>query len=85
MRAIGKRDLDTPEFYFCAAHRPWEKGLNENTDGLIREYFPKGTDFGAVTDEEVARVCDAINRRPRKRLDWRMPQEAHCSEVLHLL
>lgn len=61
------------EFYFCAAHHPWEKGAVENANGLVREYFPKGTDFSAVTDSEVSGVYDAINRRPRKRLGWRTP------------
>lgn len=73
------------EFYFCSPHHPWEKGTVENTNGLIREYFPKGTDFSAVTDEEVARVYDEINRRPRKRLGWRTPWEVHNSETLHLI
>lgn len=73
------------EFYFCSPHHPWEKGTVENTNGLVREYFPKGTDFSAVTDEEVARVYDAINRRPRKRLGWRTPWEVFHGEALHLL
>lgn len=73
------------EFYFCAAHHPWEKGMVENTNGLVREYFPKGTDFSSVADEEVARVYDAINRRPRKRLGWCTPWEVFHGEALHLL
>lgn len=51
----------------------------------MREYFPKGTDFSAVSDEEVERVYDAINRRSHKRLGFRTPYEVHYSEVLHLL
>lgn len=73
------------EFYFCAAHHPWEKGTVENTNGLVREYFPKGTDFSGVTDGEVEEVYDAINRRPRKRLGWRAPWEVYHGEALHLL
>ena len=73
------------EFYFCAAHHPWEKGTVENANGLIREYFPKGTDFSAVTGGEVEEVYDALNRRPRKRLGWRTPWEVFHGEALHLL
>ena len=73
------------EFYFCSPHHPWEKGTVENTNGLIREYFPKGTDFALVTDDRAREVYDRINRRPRKRLGWRTPWEVHHSEVLRLL
>ena len=73
------------EFYFCSQHHPWEKGTVENTNGLLREYFPKGTDFSLVTDGEVAEVYDAINHRPRKCLGWRTPWEVHYGQALHLL
>lgn len=73
------------EFYFCPPHSPWERGTNENTNGLVREYFPKGTDFSLVAPEEVGRVYDAINRRPRKCLGYRTPLEVHRSEALHLI
>lgn len=53
--------------YFALPHHPWQRGTNENTNGLMREYFPKGTDFAGVGDDEVAAVYDALNRRPRKR------------------
>lgn len=79
-----KRETGAP-FCFCAAHHPWEKGSVENANGLVREYFPKGTDFSGVTDGEVREVYDAINRRPRKLLGWRTPYEVHYSKVLHLL
>ena len=72
-------------FYFAQPHSPWQKGTNENTNGLLREYFPKGTDFGPVGEEEVAEVYDALNTRPRKRLGFRTPFEVHYSQVLHLL
>lgn len=89
----GKEFADWPRvkretgalFYFCAPHHPWEKGSVENANGLIREYFPKGTDFADVTDEEVREVYDQINRKPRKRLGWLTPYEVHCSVALHLL
>ena len=57
----------------------------ENANGLVREYFPRGIDFSAVTDEELGRVCDAINRRPRKRLGWRFPWKVFHDETLRLL
>lgn len=61
--------------YFAHPYHSWERGTNENTNGLIRWYFPKGTDFGTISDEELARVEYAINTRPRKRLGWRTPLE----------
>lgn len=61
--------------YFAHPYHSWERGTNENTNGLIRWYFPKGTDFGTISDEELARVEQAINTRPRKRLGWRTPLE----------
>lgn len=60
-------------FYFALPRHPWQRGTNENTNGLLREYFPKETDFSGISDEEVERVYDAINRRPRKRLGFRTP------------
>ncbi len=70
---------------FCLPHHPWQRGANENTNGLLRQYFPKRCDLGAVTDEEVAMVCDELNRRPRERLGWRTPYEVYHSVALHLL
>lgn len=61
--------------YFAHPYHSWERGTNENTNGLIRWYFPKGTDFGTISHEELARVELAINTRPRKRLGWRTPLE----------
>ena len=73
------------ERYFCLPHHPWQRGTSENTDGLLRQYFPKRCDLGAVTDEEVAMVYDELNRRPRERLGWRTPYEVYRSVALHLL
>lgn len=73
------------EFYLCAAHHPWEKGCVENLNGLLREYFPKGSDLSLVTDEDVQRAYDELNHRPRRRLGWRTPWEVFHSQELHLL
>lgn len=61
--------------YFANPYHSWERGLNENTNGLIRQYFPKRTDFGKVTESEVHEVQDKLNNRPRKCLGWRTPNE----------
>lgn len=64
------------QVYFCDPHSPWQRGTNENTNGLIRDYFPKGTDFTKVTDEEVAEMQDQLNGRPRQTLGWKKPAVA---------
>lgn len=61
--------------YFCDAHSPWQRGSNENMNGLLRDYFPKGTDLRDVTAEELVRVADEINNRPRKTLGWARPAD----------
>lgn len=62
--------------YFCDPHSPWQRGLVENTNGLIREYFPKGTDFSDVTSYQIAKVAWRLNNRPRVVLDGQSPAEA---------
>jgi IS30 family transposase len=62
--------------YFAHPHCPWERGTNENTNGLVREYFPKGTRFSQINRSEVAAVQDKLNHRPRKRLGFQTPHEA---------
>jgi IS30 family transposase len=64
------------DFYFANPYHSWERGANENLNGLIRQYFPKKTDFSTITDAEIQRVEDKLNNRPRKRLNFETPLES---------
>ncbi len=63
------------DYYFCHPYSSWERGLNENVNGLIRQYIPKGSSFDKLTKKEIKTIEDNLNHRPRKSLNWRTPYE----------
>ena len=73
--AAFKVETGIPVF-FADPHSPWQRGSNENANGLLRQYFPKGKDLSRWNDEELQAVVDALNSRPRKTLEWKVPAEA---------
>lgn len=69
------------QVYFAHPYSSWERGLNENTNGLIRQYFPKGSCFEAITDEQVEAVMHRLNHRPRKGLNYQTPHAVFFAQV----
>ncbi|MBE0444331.1 IS30 family transposase, partial [Psychrobacter sp. FME5] len=63
-------------FFFADAYASWQRGTNENTNGLIREFLPKGCDFRQVSDNEIQDIENKLNNRPRKRLGFKTPMQA---------
>jgi transposase, IS30 family len=70
--------------FFCDAHSPWQRGSNENMNGLLRDYFPKGTDLSVHTPADIARVAAEVNDRPRKTLRWQRPADLFDSAIANV-
>lgn len=73
------------ETYFAFPYHSWERGLNENTNGLILQYFPKGTDFNRISHQQIAKVQHELNNRPRKTLAWATPNFEFLGQFVPLI
>jgi len=88
-KEFGKHSLVTTalgdvQFFFPDPHAPWQRGTNENTNGLLREYLPKSFDIAKCSDADIALFVDKLNKRPRKCLGWKTPCEVFFQQTLHL-
>ena len=81
---VLEQDLNI-QVYFADAYSSWQRGSNENSNGLLREFFPKKTNFDHVTEKEMEQALQLINNRPRKCLGWKTAYEAFEEELLHLI
>jgi IS30 family transposase len=72
------------DIYFVHPYHSWERGLNEHTNGLIRQYLPKGTSFEGLTQRQLDRIVEKINNRPRKALGYRTPNEVFSEHLFAL-
>ena len=73
------------EVYFPDPHAPWQRGTNENTNGLLREYFPKGSDLTFIDEHTIQLWENKLNNRPRRCLNWKIPYEVFYEENVHLI
>ncbi|MCU7896117.1 MAG: IS30 family transposase [Candidatus Thiodiazotropha sp. (ex Lucinoma aequizonata)] len=73
------------DIYFAHPYCSWERGINENTNGLIQQYFPKGNDFNKVSDEQIEQVMDRLNNRPRRTRGGRSPNELFMGQRVDLI